>query len=211
MLYPQIPKPILKRIASSLSIDLKLHGAEVNIGAKSNQSEETRYAKVQIVSEYIEKHLDVGSIDAPSTYFKGILLMSWGSIADHSVYFTGITRRTLVGIGGSLKHVIGANAGVPPVGFPSSEVGTILSNIWGYIDISESLEQRGLSLTSPDHYLAAIARMRNFMKGPEQRVELLGKTHLQGPLNASVKTEYGIISPQAYCVLGTPIYVAIAD
>ena len=49
MLYPQIPKPILKRIASSLSIDLKLLGAEVNIGVKGNLSDETRYAKVQIV------------------------------------------------------------------------------------------------------------------------------------------------------------------
>jgi len=56
MLYPQIPKPILKRIASSLNIDLKLFGAELNIGAKSNSSDETRYAKVKLVSEYIEKN-----------------------------------------------------------------------------------------------------------------------------------------------------------
>lgn len=31
MLYPQIPKPLLKRIASDLSIDLKLFGAEVRM------------------------------------------------------------------------------------------------------------------------------------------------------------------------------------
>ncbi len=52
MLYPQIPQPLLKRIASNLSIDLKLFGAEVNIGAKSGSSEETRISKVRIVSEY---------------------------------------------------------------------------------------------------------------------------------------------------------------
>ena len=69
MLYPQIPKPILKRIASSLNIDLKLFGAELSVGIKNDQADETRYTKVQIVSEYIEKHLDVGSIDAPSTSF----------------------------------------------------------------------------------------------------------------------------------------------
>ncbi|HYT46447.1 MAG TPA: SAVMC3_10250 family protein [Methylomirabilota bacterium] len=78
MLYPQIPKPVLKRIASSLSIDLKLLGAELSVGIKNNQVDETRYAKVRIVSEYIEKHLDVGSIDAPSTYFKGKLFISRG-------------------------------------------------------------------------------------------------------------------------------------
>src|SRR2546430_14102855 len=94
MLYPQIPKPILKKIASSLSIDLKLLGAEVNIGAKSNPSEETRYAKVKIVSEYIEKHLDVGSVDAASTYFKGTLPMRWGELAESgTVFFVGYTNR----------------------------------------------------------------------------------------------------------------------
>src|SRR6266513_3844429 len=85
MLYPQIPQPLLKKIASSLSIDLKLLGAEVNIGAKSNSSDETRYAKIRIVSEYIEKHLDVGSIDAPSTYFKGKLFMKQGTLLNQAV------------------------------------------------------------------------------------------------------------------------------
>lgn len=59
MLYPQIPQPILKKIASSLSIDLKFLGAELSVAGKSNPSDETRYAKVRIVSEYIEKNLDV--------------------------------------------------------------------------------------------------------------------------------------------------------
>ena len=80
MLYPQIPQPLLKKIASNLSIDLKLLGAEVSVGAKSSQANETRYSKVRIVSEYIEKHLDVGSIDAPSTYFKGKLSMKQGTL-----------------------------------------------------------------------------------------------------------------------------------
>src|SRR5436309_3024639 len=82
MLYPQIPKALLKRIASELSINLKLLGAEANIVAKNDQSNETRYSKVKIVTEYIEKHLDVGSIDAPSTYFKGTLPMAWGTLQD---------------------------------------------------------------------------------------------------------------------------------
>jgi len=75
MLYPQIPKSLLKKIASSLNIDLKLLGVEVSVSGKSNPSDETRYTKVKIVSEYIEKHIDVGTIDAPSTYLKGTLSM----------------------------------------------------------------------------------------------------------------------------------------
>ena len=77
MLYPQISKSLLKKIASNLSIDLKLLGAELSLGYKSIQAEETRYSKVGIVSEYLEKHFDVGTIDAPKTYFKGDLLMQY--------------------------------------------------------------------------------------------------------------------------------------
>src|SRR6266516_4215438 len=130
MLYPQIPKPILKRIASSLNIDLKLFGAELNIGAKSNLSDETRYAKVKIVSEYIEKNLDVGSIEAPSTYFKGILPMRYTIFAGSKtrvVYFGGTTTHRIVGLGGSPEHLIGnkpsASPG-PPI-MPSSTLAHI--------------------------------------------------------------------------------------
>ncbi len=129
MLYPQIPKSILKQIASSLSIDLKLLGAEINIGAKGGSSDETRYSKVQIVSEYIEKHLDVGTIDAASTYFKGTLPMRWGLLGDYSIYFTGITNRTYIGLGGSLKHVLGANSGSAPIGIQSSHMHKIFADI----------------------------------------------------------------------------------
>ena len=211
MLYPQIPKPLLKKIASSLSIDLKLLGAEVRVGAKKNTSDETRYAKVRIVSEYIEKHLDVGSVNAPSTYCKGTIQMNWGPIGDHSIYFTGATSQTSIGLGGSLKHVIGANIGSPPVGFPSSEVGTLLATIFGATQLIERAEKQGRSNTFSGKYLGPIVKMRDFMKGPEQRVEFLAKTLLQGPLDSSDRKEYEIIVPQAYVVLGTPIYVAIDD
>ncbi len=108
MLYPQIPKSILKKIASTLSIDLKLLGAEISVAGKGNSSDDTRYSKVQIVSEYIEKHLDVGSIDAPSTYLKGKLSMGWGPTLGIA-YFGGNTARTILGLGGSGHHIIGSN------------------------------------------------------------------------------------------------------
>lgn len=98
MLYPQIPKPLLKKIASSLNIDLKLFGAELSIGAKGNPSNETRYVKVQIVSEYIEKHLDVGSVDAPSTYFKGKLPMRYGTLGRDAIYFGGTNSHIILGL-----------------------------------------------------------------------------------------------------------------
>lgn len=129
MLYPQIPKSILKKNASSLSIDLKFFGAKLSLGIKNNQTDETRIAKVRIVSEYIEKHLDVGTIDAPSTYFKGNLPMRYTIFADSTnqvVYFGGTTTHRIVGLGGSPEHLIGnkPSASQGPV-MPSSNLAHI--------------------------------------------------------------------------------------
>ena len=114
MLYPQIPKPLLQRIAADLKIDLKLFGAEVSVASKSSPSDETRYDKVRLVSEFIEKHQDVGSIDAPSTYFKGTLFMKYGSPVKVVIYFGGVTSNTILGLCGSLKHVIGSDRNIIP-------------------------------------------------------------------------------------------------
>lgn len=78
MLYSQIDKSLLKKIAVELSINLKPLGAGLGATIKQIQSEETRYSKLRLVVEYVEKHLDVGWIDGPETYFKGSLPMSWG-------------------------------------------------------------------------------------------------------------------------------------
>src|SRR2546430_8272052 len=63
MLYQQVPKRMLQKIASELSINLKLVAAEVGATIKSASSEETRYSKLKIVAKYIEEHENVGTID----------------------------------------------------------------------------------------------------------------------------------------------------
>jgi len=69
MLYPQITKQLLKRIASELSINLNILGTGISATIKSTQSEETRFSKLKIVATYIEKHLDVGTIDSWFAHF----------------------------------------------------------------------------------------------------------------------------------------------
>ena len=232
MLYPQIPKPLLKKIASNLSIDLKLLGAEVNIGTKSNQSDETRYAKVKIVSEYIEKHLDVGTIDTPSTYFKGKLLMQWGQIelpADRNVlsltrtedyfnnissdvYFAGKTDRTYFGLCGSLKHVLGTT---------TEAINKVNLNLYGsssLIGFRIKLEQ--IYANNPPlkneqrtdwedrEWVEWIISAKQNMRGPKQQLEFLAKTLLQ--VNTANEST-GNVPIYLHVVLGTPIYVAIDD
>lgn len=207
MLYPQIPKPLLKRIASSLSIDLKLFGAEVSLGAKGNQPEDILYSKTKIVSEYIEKHLDVGSVDVPSTYIKGRLSMQQGTLMKQAVYFGGTTERTILGLSGSMKHVIGGNRNM------GSEISLPPSLFYGIMPIIEAaLIESNLqpdNATSPitdeqDHTLRGVAIItKEEIRGPRQHFEFLAKTLLQGSIR--------LPNSQSYVVLGTPIYVALAD
>jgi hypothetical protein len=216
MLYPQIPKPILKKIASSLSIDLKLFGAEVSVGAKSNQADEIRYAKVKIVAEYIEKHLDVGTVDAPSTYFKGTLPMKWGPPFENEevagsgdmVYFGGFTQRTILGLAGSMGHVISGNKG------STFEMG--VSHLYALFTILASDPQKPISDlpdTEDNYYIdqafLGVQRQTWKMRGPKQQLEFLAKTLLQGPLAYPFHPSFK--ATQSYVVLGTPIYVALAD
>jgi hypothetical protein len=137
MLYPQIDKSLLKKIAVELSIDLKPLGAGLGATIKQNQSEETRYSKLKLVVEYVEKHLDVGWVDAPRTYFKGSLLMDWGLLDNpeseqpsYAVYFGGSTDRTLFGMIGSADHLIGNRSDVPKrvLYYTPNEVAKALAN-----------------------------------------------------------------------------------
>lgn len=216
MLYPQIPKSVLKKIASSLNIDLKLFGAELSVGIKNNQSDETRYAKARIVSEYIEKNLDVGTIDAPSTYFRGTLPMKWGPPSENKsvvgsrdmVYFGGFTKHTILGLAGSMGHVISSDKGSTFI------IG--VSHLHALFNILASEPQKPISVlpdTEESYYIdmAFLGVMRQTweMRGPKQQVEFLAKTLLQGPLAYPFHSSYE--ATQSYVVLGTPIYVAIAD
>ncbi len=202
MLYSQIDKSLLKKIAAELSVDLKLLGVGFGATIKQNQSEETRYSKLRLVVKYIEKHLNVGWVDAPATYFKGSLPMGWGLLhgttryaetpepqAPYAVYFGGSTARTQFGMVGSAHHLIGLRSDAPK------------SNIFLYYTTNEMLK----ALTEeagplPSYELSLLIGDANTTLGkPNQQLEFLAKTYL-----------YEKGDEQSY-LLGSPIYVAFAD
>jgi len=230
MLYPQIPPPLLKKIASSLSIDIKVFGSGITVSAKGNQTELTRYSKVQIVSEYIEKYLDVGSIDAPSTYFKGKLPMRYTIFTksrNQVVYFGGTTAHRIVGLGGSPEHLIGNKPSVSqgPT-MPSStlaNIGHALHKLY-YQEEDSQLRQDGSTnetyLNQEDSVLkaAAIVTTENLatreLIASTQRLEFLAKTLKQGAIEFDIVTrtpEGPKLLESPYVIIGTPIYVAIDD
>ena len=108
MLYSQIPKKMRDRIAVELGINLGMFS--LNVKGKENEEKtplQTRIEKLRLVVNYIEKNMEVGTVDQPKTYFKGSLPMRWGLYrAQHLgqadkgiVYFGGETAETILGLG----------------------------------------------------------------------------------------------------------------
>ncbi len=215
MLYPQIPKHFLQKIASELNINLKLLTAEFNAKITGNQANETRYDKVKLVSKYIEENLDVGTAIAASTYIKGKCLMNWEMLKarqdlgqeDEAVMFGGWAGNNCILLGGSAKHVIGH------VSKNTQESYSFLPSLFQVLRANGELGEKNTSLTifePPEIRLhramqVAISVIDN-MQTPYQQLEFLAKTLVQGP----VKFRRGEAS-SVNVVIATPIYVAIDD
>jgi hypothetical protein len=212
MLYSQIPRRLLEKIALELNIDLKFMGTGIATTIKPNRPEETRYSKVRLITEYIEKHLPIGLIDTPNSYFKGSLSMRWGMHPHEGppflVYFGGTTDRTILGLTGSPQHVLGNQ---------SASSATVMENVYispslnGFFALESIVREEQDSTTSTKHPLAdedpaeLVEYMTTEMSGITQPLEFLAIMHWRGPRSQHLRRE----GNEQYILLGSPIYVAL--
>jgi hypothetical protein len=211
MLYAQVPRRLLEKIAIELNIDLKLMGTGVATTIKSNQPEETRYSKLRLVTEYVEKHLPLGWIDAPDSYFKGSLPMRWGVYPERDtspfvLYFGGSTDHTILGLTGSPQHILGNrnNSSTTVMEHVSPSVWAFPSLIFilqGEKNIADPIPPPSTGI--PPARLVEHATTR--MTGPTQDLEFLAKTLWRGPRQMDAHQE----GNQLAVLLGSPIYVAL--
>jgi hypothetical protein len=125
-----------------------------------------------------------------------------------AAFFGGATARTILGLSGSLKHVIGSNSNMgSEIRFPPSLFYGIKPIIEEVLAESKLLLDDATSPMSTEvqnHTLRGVAIItKELITGPRQHFEFLAKTLLQD----SIKLPYR----QSYVVLGTPIYVALTD
>lgn len=234
MLYGQIPRGLKRKIAAELKIELHFFGTSI----KSRDPEETRYSKLSVVTDYLEKHADIGSVDNPASYFKGTLEMNWGNVggesaSEHVVFFVGRTEKTILGLGGSPWHVLGNVRPTSPGDINSSGAYLLYA-------LSQDLELRDAALAkwaserirdASQEYLKSralgmvVSAWRSLtynmgtlglapgMKAPQfptQRLEFLAKRLLHGGVPEVTADGYRP-SADRWVLLGTPIYVAQAD
>jgi hypothetical protein len=229
MLYSQIPHGIREKIAAELKIDLKV----LSVSLKEKATEQTRYSKAELVAAYIEKQEDLGTADHPGTYIKDILPMKWGQYSekDGLVYFGGRLDDTIVGLCGSMHHVIGTNIGessahaysltpliIAALLKDNSEADVLMrTEAYSSFSRTHSLGNSSDSRSVPSKpVLRAVALATTKMGGPVQRLEFLAKRLVEGWLEAS-DTIYGEqLAPtdrdtRLRVLLGSPIYVALMD
>jgi hypothetical protein len=195
MVYAQIPANLREKIASELKIDLKVISATF----KADANESTKFSKLKLVTEYIERHEAVGTVDKPESYFKGVINMRWGPTGPYMnplVYFGGVTDETILGLGGSMRNVIGA-PGPSHVMRAFSDIGSDAASILNVLisELDEVARQK-----AEQGGLRVVAHATRHMDGPLQKFEFLAKRLQEDHEGGRLRI-----------LLGSPFYVALVE
>jgi hypothetical protein len=205
MLLPQIDPAFTRKRTSEVNLSLKIFGAKR--GSESSVGTD-RIVRLERVVRHLQDHGDLGSIDEPGSFFWGLLSLQWGTFAGEAgsslVYFGGRTKRTIVGLGGSSTHVLGA--ALDPPGHPvlaRSLMPSLLEGLTTDPEIKILLDAaNGEPELADRKALQAVHLATASLRGPAQRVEFVAKRLLHGP------------SPShdgMSVLLGSPLYVAVMD
>lgn len=107
MLLAQIEDAKAKKITSEIGFDFKVISAKrITESAADNE----RIARLEVVTSFIRKYGNLGTVTEPDEYIEDTLPMVMVPIgvSPQVIYFTGQDDKTIVGMGGSMKHLIGA-------------------------------------------------------------------------------------------------------
>lgn len=194
MLLSQIDPALTRKRTTEVSVSLPLLGAKRGVEAPSGSD---RIARLERVVRHLHDFGDLGSVAEPGQFFGGILPMRWGPFHGTSlVYFGGEADGTVVGLGGSGKHVLGSSSEQDAEGVPRSVTPNLLDGLAAEPGIGDLL---GVGTGADDEALRAVELATANLRGPLQNVEFVAKRLLSGCLGSR------------RVVLGSPLYVALAD
>jgi len=226
MLFPQVPHQIKKKTASEFKLDLKLFSASRK---SETETEVSNIARLEAVVEFIREFGNLGTLDEPDEYVADTLPMRWGNYAGFPkessvVYFGGQTEKTIVGLGGSMKHLIGSSKEGDSAPHSHSATPFLMEYLLKELDLPSSdpeLERdlhfyrsQGQEFAVLDAVYLATTQMRGLV----QNVEFLAKRLASGPsqiaesiLRSPVLPVSGRLSEATNALLATPLYIAMAD
>ncbi|MEV7044046.1 SAVMC3_10250 family protein [Amycolatopsis sp. NPDC051061] len=199
LLLQQIDPGATRKRTAEVSVDLKVlkgkRGVEAAVGAD-------RTERLERVVRYLTDFGDLGSVDEPGQFFWGLLPLRWGPLVGADglslVYFGGRDERTVLGLGGSRRHVFGAlPAGDLDPPLSRSLLPSLLDGIARGPGIATAVTGDG---DGDAEACQDVRRATTDLRGPAQNMEFIAKRLLHG------KTADG-----ESVLLGSPLYVALVD
>jgi hypothetical protein len=106
MLYRQIPRRIMKRIAA----DLRINVGVVSAGVKQSEQQETLISQTSVLTRYVRSHENVGSVASSQPYIEGNASLRWGTLVDYAsdlVIFGGVVGDAVLALIGSSGSLVG--------------------------------------------------------------------------------------------------------
>lgn len=103
MLYSQIPQGVRSQIEAEVKINLKL----VEVSFAKKQFDDSIYERLATVADYLNIKGEIGSLSVPKDFFIGKLYLDWAQIYPGVIFWGGAYNDITLGLGGSMKHVLG--------------------------------------------------------------------------------------------------------
>jgi hypothetical protein len=172
---------------------------------------------LKAIIERLEASGQVGTLEAPNLYIKGVMPMRWGMYNDLGrrdadqgplVYFGGLDAdaHLLLALGGSSKHVIGHEGATST--YSRSSTPELVDALCRGIETGQYKPQPwDDKRETEDRVYRAIAIAQHYLRPPTQNLEFLAKTLMVGK---TYDAEQYIGIKDANVILGTPLYVALA-
>jgi hypothetical protein len=216
-LYAQIPRSLRDRIAAKFTIDLKLIKGEF----EGRQGQESLFSKLEVVRNYLESEELIGSVDDPRDFFAGTMPLSWGIYGydkqrtSEFVYFGGQTQRTILGMGGSLHHVIGEVGQAHPHSYSATPRLTTALKVMTITERDTEPEEYEEKFLRNAHYEPWLGSPADQIPGVLHSV-WLATTRTDGVLEPMEFIAKRLLrdyhkNANASVLLGTPLYVALAE
>jgi hypothetical protein len=205
MLLPQIPHEAKKKIATEFGFDLKIFKASHK---SEEEIEDNRISRLEAVVAFLREYGNVGSVDEPDEFFDGDQEMAMAQ-DQCGVLFTSLGEGSALCLAGSKKHMIGNYA----VGDGMSTM-SLSMGIYGAL---QEYENKGevSDLKQPFDPALAIHWIANTFHHdpgiPKQRIEFIAKRLLGRQLCIPDRKNPGKEEFRGQALLGTPLYLALAD
>jgi hypothetical protein len=206
MLLPQVPGATQQKISAKFGFDIKLFSGSL---ASERNTLDNRIARLEAVEAFLRDSVQLGTPEEPKSWIAGTVDAKVVDADDGCVLFVAGNEAWMVGLGGSMRHVIGMTSieGVRTgFSFMPSIVGTLMKvveepDFFSHLN-DEQMEFYVTSGRSQGFrtWTNALDMAYEKAKNPAQRIEFVGKRLATG-------TTYR----NCLVTLATPLYVAAVD